>query len=86
MSWYFSVPPTPRDQFVNAVVTAKGEGNTDSELAQKQIAAAKDKMCDLATLVQRDLISGYASGHALLESDGPMFYDGISVQVSGIRE
>lgn len=84
MSWSFTVSPTFKDEFPTALDAAEVVGdNGNTKLGQKQVAAAKKAIKDMAKLVQRPKIAAQASGHAWSEGDGAHYFDGFSVGVSG---
>jgi hypothetical protein len=84
MSWTFSVPPTPRADFDAAVDAAEASGQ-DLSLpgVADAVAAGRAALKALAPQVKRALVSGSANGHCLQEDDGPTWYDGLSVSVTG---
>ena len=87
MSWYFTVPPTPKDQFDAAVDAAQADGQ-DAGLpgVADDIAAAKAALKSLALRVKRPLVFASANGHSLQSDEGAQFADTINVTVNGAGE
>jgi hypothetical protein len=84
MSWSFSVPVVPKDQFAAAVDAAQATGQPPESLGlAEDVAAAKEALKSLAGRVKRAKVGGGASGHALQPSEGNNWSDSIAANVYG---
>jgi len=84
MSWSFSVPPTAKDDFADAVDDAVATGQPEQTPGlTDDVATAKEAMKSLGACCKRAKVTGSASGHCLQKDDGKNVHDGISVSVTG---